>query len=51
MEEELFVKGANILMEIIDNDDDMKKSVNEIMTVNWQYHTSGLNKNNFIMKV
>ncbi|WP_027380032.1 hypothetical protein [Chryseobacterium daeguense] len=50
-EEELFVKGANILMEIIDNDDDMKKSVNEIMTVNWQYHTSGLNKNNFIMKV
>lgn len=50
-EEEIFVKGANVFMKKPDNYKDMKKILIEIITVNWQYYTSGLNKNNFIMKV
>lgn len=50
-EEEIFVNGANVLMKKPDNYGDMKKNITDIMTVTWQYHTSGLNKNNFIMKV
>ena len=50
-EENIFVKGANIIMEKPDNYVDLKKVLSEIITINWQYHTSGLNKNNFIMKV
>ncbi|MCS3868396.1 DNA-binding response OmpR family regulator [Chryseobacterium ginsenosidimutans] len=50
-EEEVFVKEANIFMKQPDNYKDLKKVLTEIMTINWQYHTSGLNKNNFIMKV
>ncbi|SEW49181.1 CheY chemotaxis protein or a CheY-like REC (receiver) domain [Chryseobacterium wanjuense] len=50
-EEDVFVKGANVFMKKPDNYADMKKVLSEIITINWQYHTSGLNKNNFIMKV
>ena len=50
-EEDVFVKGANVFMKKPDNYVDMKKVLSEIITINWQYHTSGLNKNNFIMKV
>jgi hypothetical protein len=38
-------------MKLPDNYTDMKKKVSEIIAINWQYHTSGFNKNNFIMKV
>lgn len=50
-EEEIFIKGANVMMTKPDNYKDLKKALTEIVTVNWQYHTSGLNKDNFIMKV
>ncbi len=50
-EDEVFLRGANIFMQQPDNYKDLKKVLTEIMTINWQYHTSGLNKNNFIMKV
>ncbi len=50
-EEEIFIKGANVLMGKPDNYKDLKKALTEIVTVSWQYHTSGLNKDNFIMKV
>lgn len=49
--DEFLVKGANIVMELPDNYNDMKKIVNEIIAINWQYHTSGFNRNNFIMKL
>jgi hypothetical protein len=29
----------------------MKKKLTDVIAVNWQYYTSGLNKENFIMKV
>jgi len=50
-EEEIFVNGANVFMKKPDNYRDMKKKVTDVISITWQYHTSGLNKNNFIMKV
>lgn len=50
-EEEFLVRGANIVMKLPENYKDMKKVVNEIITINWQYYTSGFNRNNFIMKL
>ncbi|MCT2561281.1 response regulator [Chryseobacterium herbae] len=49
--EEIFVSGANIFMRKPETYDGLKKALTEIITINWQYHTSGLNKDNFIMKV
>jgi response regulator RpfG family c-di-GMP phosphodiesterase len=49
--EEIFVKGINVFMKKPDNYNNLKKAVSEIITVNWLYYTSGLNKENFIMKV
>ncbi|MCT2407087.1 response regulator [Chryseobacterium antibioticum] len=49
--EDIFVNGANIFMRKPDSYEGLKKSLTEIITISWQYHTSGLNKDNFIMKV
>ncbi|MGK6343659.1 response regulator [Chryseobacterium sp. DT-3] len=49
--EEIFVNGANIFMKKPETYDGLKKSLTEIITVNWQYHSSGLNKDNFIMRI
>ncbi|MGG5209895.1 response regulator [Chryseobacterium sp. MIQD13] len=49
--EDVFVNGANIFMKKPETYEGLKKSVTEIITINWQYESSGLNKDNFIMKV
>lgn len=49
--EETFVKGNNICMKKPSDFETLKKVLTEIITINWQYHTSGLNKDNFILKV
>ena len=49
--EEIFVKGGNIYMRKPDTFESLKKVLSEVITINWQYHTSGLNKENFILKV
>lgn len=49
--EDIFVKGANIFMKKPESFEALKKVLTEIITINWQYHTSGLNKDNFILKV
>jgi len=49
--EEILVNGANIFMKKPETYEGLKKSLTEIITINWQYHTSGFNKDNFIMKV
>ena len=49
--EEIFVNGANIFMKKAETYEGLKKSLTEIITINWQYHSSGLNKDSFIMKV
>lgn len=50
-EDKIFISGANIFMKKPDNYRDMKRNITDIISITWQYHTSGLNKNNFIMKV
>ncbi|AZA53499.1 response regulator [Chryseobacterium sp. G0201] len=49
--EEIFVNGANIFIKKKDDYNALKKVLSEVITINWQYYTSGLNRDNFIMKV
>lgn len=49
--EEILVKGANIYIKKPDNYEALKKILSDVITINWQYHTSGLNKDSFIMKM
>lgn len=49
--EDIFVKGANIFMKKPECFEKLKKVLSEVITINWQYHTSGLNKDHFILKV
>lgn len=49
--EDTFVLGANIYIKKPSSFDSLKKILSEIVTINWQYHTSGLNKDNFLLKL
>jgi len=49
--DEIFVNGANIFIKKKEDYNAMKKVLSEVITINWQYYTSGLNRDNFIMKV
>ena len=49
--EETFVNGANIYIKKPNDFEKLKKILSEIVTINWQYHTSGLNKDNFLMRM
>ncbi|MCS3529937.1 response regulator [Chryseobacterium sp. JUb7] len=49
--EDFFILGANVFIRKPDNYPGLKKIVSEVVTITWQYHTSGLNKDNFILKI
>lgn len=49
--EETFVKGANIYIKKPSEFSQLKKVLQDVVTINWQYQTSGLNKENFLLKV
>lgn len=49
--EDVFVNGANVFIKKKEDYTAMKKVLSEVITINWQYYTSGLNRDNFIMKV
>ena len=49
--EETFVKGANVYIKKPNDFTTLKKVVEEAMRINWQYHTSGLNKDSFILSI
>ena len=49
--EETFVNGANIYIKKPNDFENLKKILSEVVTINWQYHTSGLNKENFLMRM
>lgn len=49
--EETFINGANIYIKKPSDFDTLKKILSEVVTLNWQYHTSGLNKDNFLMRM
>ncbi|WP_426276371.1 response regulator [Chryseobacterium sp. S-02] len=49
--ENILISGANIFLKLSDDYSKLKKMVSEIITMIWQYQTSGLNRSNFIMKM
>jgi CheY-like chemotaxis protein len=49
--EETFVQGANIYIKKPSDFSVLKKILSDVVTINWQYHTSGLNKDNFLLRM
>lgn len=49
--EETFVNGANIYIKKPSDFNTLKKILSDVVTINWQYHTSGLNKDNFLLRM
>ncbi|QTE21439.1 response regulator [Polaribacter cellanae] len=49
--ENTFVMGANIYIKKPDDFKKLKKILSNVVTINWQYHTSGLNKDNFLLRL
>ena len=49
--EETFVKGANVYIQKPNDFNTLKKILAEVMAINWQYHTSNLNKENFLLRI
>lgn len=49
--EETFVNGANIYIKKPNDFNTLKKILSDVVTINWQYHTSGLNKDNFLLRM
>jgi len=49
--EETFVSGANIYIKKPSDFTSLKKILSDVVSINWQYHTSGLNKDNFLLRL
>ncbi|WP_298122123.1 response regulator [Flavobacterium sp.] len=49
--EETFINGANIYIKKPNDFNTLKKVLSDVVTINWQYHTSGLNKDNFLLRM
>ena len=49
--ENTFVIGANVYIKKPNDFEKLKKVLSEVVTTNWQYHTNGLNKDNFLLRL
>lgn len=49
--EDTFVLGANIYIKKPSNFNELKKILSDVVIINWQYHTNGLNKDNFLLRL
>lgn len=49
--EEAFVRGANIYIRKPDDFSVLKVILEQVINLNWQYHTSGLKKENFLLNI
>ncbi len=49
--EKTFILGANIYIKKPDNFKTLKKALSDVVTMKWQYHTNGLNKDNFLLRI
>ena len=47
--EETFINGANIYIKKPNDFEELKKILATVININWQYHTSGFNKENFLL--
>jgi DNA-binding response OmpR family regulator len=49
--EETFVNGANIYINKPTNFIALKKAIDKVLKLNWQYHTSALNRDTFLLRI
>lgn len=49
--EETFLKGANIYIKKPANLALLKKTLHHVLTIDWQYQSSGLNRDNFLLQI
>lgn len=49
--EETFVSGANVYIKKPSDFGTLKKVLEHVITINWQYQTSGLIKENFLLSI
>lgn len=49
--ENTFVLGANIYIKKPSHFEKLKDALSEVVTLNWQYITSGLDKDNFLLRM
>jgi len=49
--ENTFVQGANIYIKKPNDFKKLKKVLSKVVTLNWQYHTNGLNRDNFLLRL
>lgn len=49
--ENTFIMGANIYIKKPNDFKTLKKVLSEVVTINWQYHTNALNKDNFLLRL
>jgi len=49
--EDTFVKGANVYIRKPSDFNVLKKVLEEVLSTNWQFHTSGLNKETFLLSI
>ena len=49
--EDTFIEGANIYIKKPNDFDKLKKVIKDVVNMNWQYHTSSLNKETFFLSI
>jgi len=49
--EEAFINGANIYIKKPYDFEELKNIIAKVITLNWQNHTSGLNRENFLLNM
>ena len=49
--ENTYVYGANIYIKKPSDFKSLKKILSDVVTINWQYHSDGLNKDNFLLRL
>jgi len=49
--EETFVKGANVYIKKPSSFKTLKDILEQVITINWQYQTSGLNRENYLLSL
>jgi CheY-like chemotaxis protein len=49
--ENTFIHGANIYINKPSSFTDLKKAIEKVLQINWQYFTSNLNKDNFLLRI
>lgn len=49
--EETFINGANIYINKPNSFAKLKEAIEKVLQLNWQYHTSNLNMDNFLLRV